>query len=569
MTVDKKVSKRNIIILVLLGIIMVAILTVFSIAKNHTNYPVFKIEENWTVHIGGSTYEDIRLDELDIGVANEREVYVMTNTLPLQSVPSACIRTRTTHSSIVVHVGGEMIYQDGPQYVAADKMSPSYYHYIELPDDYAGKKLEIHLWANESNAFSVLEPVIVGNIHDMYLLYLHNNGITIIMAMFFTMMGILLLFVFVFLWMNTRMELRVFFSALISFLVGVYLLSFFKISNFFNDAPGINGVVEYLMLFLMPGAFMAFIGTTQEGTMRKVCAFFTVIDFVIAAATLFLHIMDFVHINRFVTMFHILIVAESLLVLQVALIVYLKRRSIGAMDGGWMFSDKVLMAGFLIMVAGAVAEVLKFNYLRYYVVKDSAYENLSMIMIGALVFLVSLIINFFFYHIERIYADDMMLRLSGLAYTDPLTDTANRSRCEEIMEKIEREGEPCTVISLDIDHLKDINDRFGHVEGDRYLSNMADILNRCFADADLVGRMGGDEFIVIYKGIREDHCENELRKVDEAVAQKNAEGDILTYDISYGCATSSEGSATDVRTALALADSRMYEVKRAKHAEVV
>lgn len=91
--------------------------------------------------------------------------------------------------------------------------------------------------------------------------------------------------------------------------------------------------------------------------------------------------------------------------------------------------------------------------------------------------------------------------LEELSFKDPLTDAYNRRyfglRIEEEAKRHERFGEPVSLVLLDIDHFKDINDRFGHAAGDTVLRELTQILMANSRSFSIVTRYGGDEFAVL------------------------------------------------------------------------
>jgi diguanylate cyclase (GGDEF)-like protein len=92
-------------------------------------------------------------------------------------------------------------------------------------------------------------------------------------------------------------------------------------------------------------------------------------------------------------------------------------------------------------------------------------------------------------------------QLSHLATHDQLTGLANRQLLQQSMEEAiaeaERMGEPLSLVFLDIDGFKSVNDRLGHAAGDTVLRDLAERLRTAIRADDILGRMGGDEFVVI------------------------------------------------------------------------
>ncbi|CAN7271302.1 sensor domain-containing diguanylate cyclase [Acidovorax sp. LjRoot117] len=108
--------------------------------------------------------------------------------------------------------------------------------------------------------------------------------------------------------------------------------------------------------------------------------------------------------------------------------------------------------------------------------------------------------------VEGIYRDvtqrkNLERELQRLATTDMLTGMANRRAFLECAESVYahslRNGEPITLLMLDLDHFKSINDRFGHLEGDRALAAFAQAVKSQLRASDVVGRLGGEEFGVL------------------------------------------------------------------------
>ena len=166
-------------------------------------------------------------------------------------------------------------------------------------------------------------------------------------------------------------------------------------------------------------------------------------------------------------------------------------------------------------------------------------------------------------------AIDNAIRLSkaeSTATTDYITSLPNaRSlflQLDAELARARRENHPLTVLVLDMDGLKLVNDRFGHLEGNRVLGDVASGLKSVCREYDYVARMGGDEFVVLIPGMRGSETQFRLDQFRQTVA---AAGANLALDwplsASIGLASFPE-DGSDAAQLLAEADRRMYQEKR-------
>jgi diguanylate cyclase (GGDEF)-like protein len=154
----------------------------------------------------------------------------------------------------------------------------------------------------------------------------------------------------------------------------------------------------------------------------------------------------------------------------------------------------------------------------------------------------------------------------NLATLDPLTGLSNRRGfdmlAQHALAAARRQETPITLVMLDLDRFKEINDRFGHKAGDTALVAFAEVLLRNFRASDIVARMGGDEFAVLMLGAGEDCAERPLAALSAAVSALNR-GPESQYELSYsaGWVTADMTPGIGLDELLARADARMYEQK--------
>ena len=158
--------------------------------------------------------------------------------------------------------------------------------------------------------------------------------------------------------------------------------------------------------------------------------------------------------------------------------------------------------------------------------------------------------------------------LAALALRDPLTGLANRRLLDELLDtnlsRTDRSGTPLAVAYLDLDGFKVVNDTYGHDAGDIVLCETARRLVSTVRSADLVARIGGDEFVIIYEP-NDPSSRDLLQRLERALA---APIDISDTESVFCSASIGQADTRNVeRTSgalLAAADAAMYENKRAR-----
>lgn len=173
-------------------------------------------------------------------------------------------------------------------------------------------------------------------------------------------------------------------------------------------------------------------------------------------------------------------------------------------------------------------------------------------------------------HVEVLASHE---RIEYLAHHDALTGLPNRlltrARLEQSLQLARRQGHAMGVLYVDIDDFKQINDRYGHAGGDEVLRQVAGRLRAPLRESDTVGRLGGDEFLVVLPQLPQeadlralvDKLLTNLRRPVMLDAADNPAAQDLTPTVSIGLACYPRDSL-DVDGLLAYADAAMYRAKR-------
>lgn len=162
--------------------------------------------------------------------------------------------------------------------------------------------------------------------------------------------------------------------------------------------------------------------------------------------------------------------------------------------------------------------------------------------------------------------------LDRLSYTDQLTSLANRrSLIEQVgraLQLCSKRGQAGSIVMIDIDHFKQINDQFGHDAGDRVLVQVSAALVQSFGDGNVIARWGGEEFIVFLPGCELEGACNQAEIARRAVAGgRTMEDGSKALTASFGVAEI--GADCDFENALAAADAALYRAKHAGRNRVV
>lgn len=163
----------------------------------------------------------------------------------------------------------------------------------------------------------------------------------------------------------------------------------------------------------------------------------------------------------------------------------------------------------------------------------------------------------------QLVVNELELRL--LANTDNLTGAmSRRSFCSAAKGDLRTSGSAgryTSVALLDVDHFKAINDTHGHAAGDLVLQRVVSACKSCLRKSDYIGRLGGEEFGVIFPGAAQDTAFQIVDSMRQAVAAMTIGGpkNAISVTISGGVATTV--NSTGLETLLAVADDAMYEAK--------
>ncbi|MFY9175522.1 MAG: diguanylate cyclase [Peptococcia bacterium] len=157
-------------------------------------------------------------------------------------------------------------------------------------------------------------------------------------------------------------------------------------------------------------------------------------------------------------------------------------------------------------------------------------------------------------------------KLRLYATTDIMTGLANRFNCMDTLKQqmamAQINDQPLTICFVDVDNLKDVNDHYGHAVGDDLIINIGNILKSQVRKSDTVGRIGGDEFLIIFPQCTREEAEKLWNRIEEKITEFNQTTDKpYKISVSHGFAENEPGRETTAQKLIELADMEMYQVK--------
>ena len=152
-------------------------------------------------------------------------------------------------------------------------------------------------------------------------------------------------------------------------------------------------------------------------------------------------------------------------------------------------------------------------------------------------------------------------RLHQQAHIDALTQVGNRYYFQDEMQKVLDSKTSATLCYCDLDHLKYVNDNYGHDKGDTYICDFVEILKSNIREDDIIARLGGDEFCILFNNGSIDSINSKMKLINEEFSKQASE---YPQSFSFGTVYIDGNKETSLPKILQKADQRMYAQKRKK-----
>ena len=433
---------------------------------------------------------------------------------------------------------GDEFYAVSDTYAVGDRSR----HMVKLPPNAQGKTLRVQT-GNAPAAFAKhdqLGSAYLGEENAVLTWLLQDNLYALVFLIFAVLLSVMILMAALWARKSPSGDLP---GTLLNFgifvlITGIWVLTDSELLLLVTDKTAVVSLISFVSFMIMPVFLLRFVNSIlgEKRAIHILCGLFSVI----AALYLVNYLVRAVPGYALLTPAHLLCGCSAVLVMKTG---------VERLKSSHDKEIRRMMEGFGLLIVFVAAALIVF-----YIDPVSHYSYFYCIgVFFFILFLMSAALSRLLRQMEE-NADAAAYR--RLAYTDAMTGLGNRTAFLEEQEK------PCAGVSYilsDINGLKQINDRYGHQEGDLLISAAARCIRDVFGERGKCYRIGGDEFVVILKDSSVSETAAELRRLKARIVREN-EGRAIPLDMAVGYAVQ-QGSET-AQQLYKRADAGMYEEKQ-------
>jgi len=449
----------------------------------------------------------------------------------------------TNHQEVQVYADQQLVYQRGRADTIFGHTSGAVWNMMEFPAD--TKEILVTIKAVYPSGESNQHTFYVGNGVKILRQLIHDSAFAMCVSVLLVIIGFCMVIYWLFLCYKTKVALELLYIGISAVLIGIWAFTEEKPVMLLFENRVYASYITYTLLMLLSVTFMLFVKhfIDREGHfVHKILAVSAIGGISLMMVLQCLNIADF---KETVWIVHIILVCDLAYFLLGILHKMRSRRTKGHVG--------LNTAGLVVLTLTVGMELY-----AYY----AQLANMQIFgMFGLLAYIIILGLEVAADASEKIAEIQKAEIYKELAEKDVLTKCYNRNAyTEDIQKKIS--GDHVYVVMLDLNNLKKCNDTLGHMEGDRYLTDSADLIKRIFEGYGKVYRIGGDEFCVIMENSSEKEICALLQKLAREEAVYNEQSKTVYMQIASGYARYDAGKDDDLDKTRSRADELMYEDKK-------
>jgi diguanylate cyclase (GGDEF)-like protein len=467
---------------------------------------------------------------------------IMTNTLPIEFHDIKTVMIRTSLQDVTVEVDGLIVYEK--HYQEDSKLPPyaSMWHMVKIPVHSEGKTITITLSSPYEAMSGTLNELYYGETAELYAHIVRTYGYRLGVGLFVLATGLLMMIASFFI--KKGEGLRYTYLGLFAVTLSFWIIAESRMIQWFTGNEFIIGSLAYISLAIFPVPMLYFLKNYVVKQYKHLYHVLIGIFYVQSVLITVFHAFDIADYFESVIFTQLFLILGIIIVISTLVLEATRNQSQDA---------KRIMKYLSFLLIFVLFEMINFLF--------GHFENTSVFAltgIGLLMFL--MLINYARYLIGRLKLSYEKELYERLAYQDWLTGGRNRLKFEldyDIYFKDETLKKQLRLIYFDLDYLKQVNDQYGHQEGDKIIKKGFELIETNFGGFGACYRIGGDEFSCLVLGM-DDVTYRTLTFAFRADIQ--AFDDTLPYDfrISMGTSVFQENIDRSPDTMMKRADDDMY-----------
>lgn len=563
---QKRIHINKIIVLPLVLMLIIILLATFGSTWTIINSKkeISCLEDGWSVSRGNSQIDNVNLIKYKIGDSKKGEVITISKNIFVNS-DEMSLMFKSFLTSVAIYMDNELVYTYGLDYLQNDGFVPKKYNIVTLGNT-GYHDISIKYIVGENNFADKFPAIYYGTKHEMLSYFFSYKRTSFFIGAFLIVYSFLSFSLWIYLHCINKGSSQLIIGAVFSLMLGFYVYAYNDITCIIDNHVMLFSVSEYVVFYLMPLALTILLYSLHSNTGQRRQKFFIGLNIVYPIVFIDMHIFDYIHIQRFLPVVGVIAVVEMtcLIPILVTSVIEKQRERMEQEYDANVDPEVYLIIGVIVFMIFSLLELIA---LRVYkvnevITKPSLFVSFNFIDLGMLFFMMCHFIYYFMNSIDHMSESRIKSQLEGLAYKDALTGLMNRARCSQFYATLSGNY---AVVSLDLDRLKYVNDTLGHLEGDRMIKAFATLITEAFEGASLIGRTGGDEFVVVFENPTADVCDKSIRRLEAGMDRFNKSDGTFFLSASCGYAYSYEVNSKEYKDVFYLADQRMYKVKEEHH----
>lgn len=515
-----------------------------TIIDDHIKVTIINEDGKTATYESGETFQTVKGDRILAEIQLPKEM----------QIKNASIIIHIYNSVVQLYYKDQQLFQYGKELAEKGRMIGGVFVRACIPEEAWGESLRLEAEVMEDGSVTEISDVMaLQTINSLrYFVINHETELVAFITVLFVSLAIFSTLLFYGRW--TKNARKAMYLALCCTCLSFWLICNNGMYYLLSDNARLFSNMEYILIFISPLPILLYLYEEKRASKYRLFYGSLTGAYVVLFTTLtFLnYTTSQYHYTRWLPLLHS-VWGGIILLAIVSFIRKSKRKNP---------SGRIVECGMLVAMIGFSMEITRYNIEKYTSIEIGNLK--SVLGISILILLVTMGVTYAIKLGESILGEKEKEYLQRLAYLDGLTGLANRAGCYEYFQNMNAQGSTSyTVVYMDLNNLKPLNDNYGHNEGDRLLRFFAETLRENLIGRGFCGRLGGDEFIAVVEEQTIETVLGYMNRIKEKFDEANRNKEFLVeVSVAYGMAESTQENQVSIFEAIKIADYNMYESKK-------